>query len=178
MSCSCHCCKNEKNPVPVIELDGVSFAYNSGVNVIENASLRIMPGESGCIVGPNGGGKSTLLKILLGILHPDHGTVRIFGRPPVESRRRIGYMPQYHQLDAAFPVSVLEVALMGRVSKRTIFRYRKSDRQYAMDVLAEKTPLGRIADPREIAEAVFFLASEKASFITGQTLTADGGFIS
>ena len=137
MSCSCHCCKNEKNPVPVIELDGVSFAYNSGVKVIENATLRIMPGESGCIVGPNGGGKSTLLKILLGILHPAHGTVRIFGRPPVESRRRIGYMPQYHQLDAAFPVSVLEVALMGRVSKRTIFRYRKSDRQYAMDVLAE-----------------------------------------
>ena len=47
-----------------------------------------------------------------------------------------------------------------------------------MDELAEKTPLGRIADPREIAEAIFFLASEKASFITGQTLTADGGFIS
>ena len=48
----------------------------------------------------------------------------------------------------------------------------------AMEVLAEKTPLGRIADPREIAEAIFFLASDKASFITGQTLTADGGFIS
>ena len=47
-----------------------------------------------------------------------------------------------------------------------------------MEVLAEKTPLGRIADPREIAEAIFFLASDKASFITGQTLTADGGFIS
>ena len=48
----------------------------------------------------------------------------------------------------------------------------------AMDALSERTPLGRIADPREIAEAIFFLASEKASFITGQTLTADGGFIS
>ena len=48
----------------------------------------------------------------------------------------------------------------------------------AMEALAEKTPLGRIADPHEIAEAIFFLASEKASFITGQTLTADGGFIS
>ena len=48
----------------------------------------------------------------------------------------------------------------------------------AMEALSERTPLGRIADPREIAEAIFFLASEKASFITGQTLTADGGFIS
>ena len=136
MSCSCHCCKSE-NPVPVIELENVSFAYNHGNPVIEEASLRIMSGESGCIVGPNGGGKSTLLKILLGILHPDQGTVRIFGRTPVESRRRIGYMPQYHQLDAAFPVSVLEVALMGRVSNRTLFRHSKADRCYAMDVLAE-----------------------------------------
>ena len=137
MSCSCHCCKSDSAPVPVIELKDVSFAYSSAQTVIENASLQIMPGDSGCIVGPNGGGKSTLLKILLGILHPDKGTVKIFGRTPAESRRRIGYMPQYHQLDAAFPVSVLEVALMGRVSGKTFFRYKKSDRQYAMDVLAE-----------------------------------------
>lgn len=136
MSCSCHCCKSE-TPVPVIELENVSFAYNHGTPVIEDASLKVMPGESGCIVGPNGGGKSTLLKILLGILHPDQGTVRIFGRTPAESRRRIGYMPQYHQLDAAFPVSVLEVALMGRVSNGTFFRHNRKDRQYAMDVLAE-----------------------------------------
>ena len=137
MSCNCHCCEHEHNTVPVIELENVSFAYTSGQTVIENASLEIKPGESGCIVGPNGGGKSTLLKILLGLLTPDSGSVKIFGRTPVESRRRIGYMPQYHQLDAAFPVSVLEVALMGRVSSKSLFRYKKSDRQYAMDVLSE-----------------------------------------
>ena len=137
MSCQCHNCQANKSAVPVVELQNVSFAYRSGEPVIDNASLCIKAGESGCIVGPNGGGKSTLLKILLGILSPDCGKVRIFGHSPVEVRRRIGYMPQYHQLDAAFPVSVLEVALMGRVSPRTFFRHSRKDRDHAMAVLAE-----------------------------------------
>ena len=66
MSCSCHCCCPEHASIPVVELKDVNFAYQNGTPVIENANLQIMPGESGCIVGPNGGGKSTLLKILLG----------------------------------------------------------------------------------------------------------------
>ena len=131
------CCCANCSPTPVIELQNVDFAYDFGVSVIDNAALKIMPGESACIVGPNGGGKSTLLKLLLGLLSPDRGTVKIFGKNPAEVRRRIGYMPQYHQLDAAFPVSALEVALMGRISRKTFFRHRKSDRQLALDVLAE-----------------------------------------
>ena len=137
MSCQCHCCNETKSDIPVIELQNVSFAYRSGEPVIENASLCVNAGESGCIVGPNGGGKSTLLKILLGILTPDSGKVKIFGQAPSDVRRRVGYMPQYHQLDAAFPVSVLEVALMGRVSPRTFFRHSKHDRDHAMAVLDE-----------------------------------------
>lgn len=133
MGCSCSACA----AVPVIELQNVDFAYDSGELVIENAALKVMPGESGCIVGPNGGGKSTLLKLLLGLLTPDRGTVKIFGKSPVEVRRRIGYMPQYHQLDSAFPVSALEVALMGRVSRKTFFRHSRSDREFALEVLAE-----------------------------------------
>lgn len=133
MGCSCCSCAE----VPVVELENVDFSYSSGELVIDNANLKIMPGVSGCIVGPNGGGKSTLLKLLLGILVPERGKVRIFGKSPAESRRRIGYMPQYHQLDAAFPVSALEVTLMGRVSNRVFFRHSKADRNYALDVLAE-----------------------------------------
>ena len=131
----CFCCSCAE--VPVVELENVDFSYSSGELVIDNANLKIMPGVSGCIVGPNGGGKSTLLKLLLGILVPERGKVRIFGKSPAESRRRIGYMPQYHQLDAAFPVSALEVTLMGRVSNRVFFRHSKADRNYALDVLAE-----------------------------------------
>ena len=137
MSCSCHCCSPGHASVPVIDLKDVCFAYQNGTPVIENANLQIMPGESGCIVGPNGGGKSTLLKILLGLLPVDRGSVRIFGKSPVEARRRVGYMPQYHQLDAAFPVSVLEVVLMGRVSARTLFGFKKADKDFARSVLDE-----------------------------------------
>ena len=133
MSCNCGCCEVS----PVVELKQLSFAYQNKDNVIENADLKIMPGESGCIVGPNGGGKSTLLKLLLGLLSPDSGSVRIFGKSPIEARRRIGYMPQYHQLDPAFPVSVLEVVMMGRISPLSFFRHRKKDREIALSVLSE-----------------------------------------
>jgi zinc transport system ATP-binding protein len=122
---------------PVIEIKNLTFRYNAAEPVIENASLTVMPGQSGCIVGPNGGGKSTLLKLMLGLLTPDSGSIKIFGTDPVSARKRIGYMPQYHQLDAAFPASVLDVALMGRITPQTIFTYRKSDRTAALEALAE-----------------------------------------
>jgi len=122
---------------PIIEIKNVDFAYHSAEPVLEDVSLTLRAGESGCIVGPNGGGKSTLLKLMLGLLTPDRGTIRIFGKDPVSSRRSIGYMPQYHQLDAAFPASVMEVVLMGRITPRTLFGYRKSDRQAALSALEE-----------------------------------------
>ena len=92
--------------VPLIEIHDLAFGYDGGALALDNVSLTIPAGESACIIGPNGGGKSTLLKLLLGLLEPQSGTIRIFGLPPQEARRRIGYMPQYHQLDAAFPISV------------------------------------------------------------------------
>ena len=122
---------------PIIEIRDVNFAYRSGEPVLENVSLTVTRGQSGCIVGPNGGGKSTLLKLMLGLLVPDSGTVRIFGKDPVSARRSIGYMPQYHQLDAAFPASVMEVVLMGRITPRTIFGYCKKERLAALDALTE-----------------------------------------
>ena len=125
------------SPAPIIEMSGVSFRYQTDSPVIENATFSVLPGQSGCIVGPNGGGKSTLLKLMLGLLSPDEGSIRIFGTSPEAARARIGYMPQYHQLDAAFPASVLEVALMGRITPKTLFTYRKKDREAAMAALAE-----------------------------------------
>lgn len=122
---------------PIIEIKELNFSYRSTEPVLEQVSLTVRAGQSGCIVGPNGGGKSTLLKLMLGLLTPDSGTIRIFGKDPVSARRSIGYMPQYHQLDAAFPASVMDVVLMGRITPRTVFAYRKSDRTAALDALAE-----------------------------------------
>ena len=101
----------------IIEITDLNFGYDPGTLNLENVSFTVPRGCSGCIVGPNGGGKSTLLKLLLGLLTPTSGRIRIFGLSPVEARSKIGYMPQYHKLDAAFPVSVLEVALMGRMRR-------------------------------------------------------------
>ena len=105
------------NDSDVISVDHVSFSYGRGSVAISDASLSIRRGDFACIVGPNGGGKTTLLKLIVGLLEPDAGRVRLFGRPPRETRRRIGYMPQRARLDPQFPVRVRDVVLMGRLGK-------------------------------------------------------------
>lgn len=120
---------------PIIEIKNLSFSYTPGSPVLDSVSLTVNAGQSGCIVGPNGGGKSTLLKLMLGLLQPDCGSLKIFGVSPAKARAKIGYMPQYHQLDASFPASVLEVALMGRITPLTFFGYKKADKQAAMHAL-------------------------------------------
>ena len=99
----------------IIALDRVSFRYEATSPVLENVTFSVQRNQSGCIVGPNGGGKSTLLKLLLGLLPPTSGEIRLFGKAPRESRIKVGYMPQYHLLDGAFPVTVAEVVKMGRL---------------------------------------------------------------
>ena len=121
----------------IIEIKNLNFRYEAGPPILENVNLTLCAGQSGCIVGPNGGGKSTLLKLLLGLLVPESGSIRIFGADPITARSRIGYMPQYHQLDAAFPVTALEVVLMGRMRSTLVGRYRAADRAAARDALAE-----------------------------------------
>ena len=116
-------------PEPAILIKDLDFEYENSSPILEKVNLRVEKGQSGCIVGPNGGGKTTLLKLLLGLLTPTAGSIRIFGASPLEARSKIGYMPQYHQLDAAFPVTVFEVALMGRMHRKMWGRYSRSDRE-------------------------------------------------
>jgi zinc transport system ATP-binding protein len=99
---------------PVLSFENVSFAYGV-VPVLENASFSIAKGESVCIVGPNGGGKTTLVKLILGLLEPSAGDIRVFGGSPKTNRRRIGYMPQHLLYDPLFPVTARDIVLMGRL---------------------------------------------------------------
>ena len=113
---------------PAIEIADLCFSYN-GQSVLEDVNLRVPPGDFACVVGPNGGGKTTLLRLILGLLRPTNGMVRVFGARPAETASRIGYMPQHSQLDPQFPATVLDVALMGRLGHGSTFGpYSKRDR--------------------------------------------------
>ena len=81
-----------------IALDSVSFSYEDSV-ILDNVTLKILEGEFVGIFGPNGGGKTTLLKILMGFLQPDHGNVLLWNQPPTQGRSFIGYVPQISKMD-------------------------------------------------------------------------------
>ncbi|MFN2354382.1 MAG: metal ABC transporter ATP-binding protein [Desulfopila sp.] len=107
-------------------LEGVSFQYDTGV-VLDDVSLSIYPADAICVVGPNGGGKTTLVKLVLGLLKPDRGTIRIYGEKPESGKKRIGYVPQYAEYDRGFPISVKEVVCMGRLGNSLLGWYTKED---------------------------------------------------
>ena len=123
--------------MPVIELKQVSFSYD-GTPVLEDVNLTVEKYDFLSIVGPNGGGKTTLLKLILGLLKPVSGTVRVFGQNPVKARPRIGYMPQYSSLDPLFPVTVMDVVLMGRLGNgKLLGPYKGMDKKAAEKALQE-----------------------------------------
>lgn len=99
---------------PVIELSHVTFRFNRHP-VLDDISLDIHEGEFHAIIGPNGGGKTTLLKIMLGLLEPHAGSVRILGGSVLENRRYLGYVPQFRTFDFHYPISVREMVLSGRL---------------------------------------------------------------
>ena len=104
----------------IIEIKQVSFAYD-GVPVLSNINLNIHQGDYLGIIGPNGGGKTTLLRIILGLLKPTSGEVKLFGSACLCPREwsRLGYVPQKAiNFDPLFPATVYEVASMGRYGKK------------------------------------------------------------
>lgn len=100
----------------VLSIDHLFFNYD-GMLTLEDVNLEIFQGEFVGIFGPNGGGKTTLLKLIMGLLYPKQGKVRLFDSPPEEMRDLIGYVPQAMRFDRDFPISVLEVVLMGLLRK-------------------------------------------------------------
>jgi len=119
----------------LVSFQNVTFSYD-GAAVLEEVNFTIQERTFISIVGPNAGGKTTLLKLMLGLLKPSRGTIEVFGQPPEKARPRIGYMPQYVQFDPNFPVTVLDVVLMGRLGNGARFGpYGKADRAIAIDAL-------------------------------------------
>lgn len=115
---------------PYIELNNVSFSYDH-TPILENLTFTVRKGEYLGIIGPNGGGKTTLIKIILGLLHPTDGAVTLFGkdRHDFKEKYRIGYVPQrITQADKNFPATVFEVVRTGRIARLGFFeRFTKKD---------------------------------------------------
>ncbi len=119
----------------VIEVKDLSFEYENNP-ILARVNLNVKKGEFLAIFGPNGGGKTTFLKLLLGFLKPDSGEITIFGTSPRKARGRISYVPQVAQFDRQFPLSVLDLVLMGCLSKSTIWgTLPKNAKQKALEAL-------------------------------------------
>lgn len=120
----------------VIELEDVWVRYGNQI-ILEAVDLELKePNGLLGIIGPNGGGKTTFLKVLLGLLKPYRGNVKLFGKSPEKSRDLVGYVPQYRGFDFDFPISVWEVVLTGRMSHTGFLKkYGEEDKKAAEEAL-------------------------------------------
>ncbi len=121
---------------PIIEIEDVSFSYDR-IPVLKNIFLTVQPSEFIGLIGPNAGGKSTLVKLILGILEPASGNIRVFGKKPGDASSDIGYVPQYPTFARRdFPINVFETVIMGRLDNSTWFGpYSKQDKDITYDVM-------------------------------------------
>ena len=119
---------------PVIQLENVCFSYRTR-EVLHNVNFEVGEQDMMAIVGPNGGGKTTLLHLILGLLKPVRGRVLLLGEDPQKSRNRVGYVAQNMQFDNAFPITALEVTEMGCLHQRDEGQSARQGREKAMEAL-------------------------------------------
>ncbi len=156
---------------PAISIQDLSFRYDNR-DILADVALTIYPFDSICIVGPNGGGKTTLIKLMIGLLRPDRGTIRIYGNRPDEAKKRIGYVPQYAVYDKQFPISVKEVVCMGRLGNSLLGRYSKNDWDMTLQALAE-------VDLRDAADTSFSALSggQRQRVLIARALASGGDIL-
>jgi len=132
---------------PAVDLEAVSFAYRGGPRVLEDVSLTVERGSFLGIAGPNGGGKTTLLRLVLGLERPTAGSVRLFGASAgTRGIPRIGYVSQRAQLASATPVTVREVVEAGRLAVRGPLGPLRADDRAAVARAVERVGLADRAD--------------------------------
>ena len=124
--------------LPIFDVSSLSLKINSQT-ILDSISLKIFAGEYDAIIGPNGGGKTTLIRLLLGLEKPTNGTIKIFGQElsKFQDWHKIGYVPQRaSHVDISFPATVLDVVKMGRTAKRGFFsRFSQEDAACVEDAM-------------------------------------------
>ena len=121
----------------IVEIKNVCFAYN-GQTVLEGVSLDIRQGDFIAMIGPNGGGKTTLLKLILGLLKPAKGSIRVLGDTTEKASHHIGYVPQDVHINRSFPITAMDIVLMGKLEpERRWTKNSAQDRQEALNALKQ-----------------------------------------
>lgn len=136
----------------IIKLENISVYYGENI-ALNNINLSVNDGDFLGIIGPNGGGKTTLLKVMLGLIKPNHGSVTVLGKEPKYTRKYIGYIPQNNSFDMDFPISVIDTVLLGRYRHSGLFKkYSSKDIEAAykslekVGLLAFKDkPIGKLS---------------------------------
>ncbi len=128
----------------MIECRDVSFSYDD-YGVLEDVSFTLEEKEFVGIIGPNGGGKTTLLKLLLGIIEPQKGSLTIRGKAPRDMRQLLSYVPQYSHMDRDFPVSVFDVVAMGLLHRRSLWPWISSTDRVKVLAVLEQLRIGHIS---------------------------------
>ena len=133
---------------PIVSVNHLDFAYGQQL-VLKHVELAVGRGSTLGVIGPNGGGKTTLIKLLLGLLRPTRGSIAIDGLSPRDAVRRgdvIGYLPQNPRVPANFPVTVRQLARLGLVGKTGLLRRAPREDLRFVEGLLERVGIGEIAD--------------------------------
>lgn len=121
---------------PIITLANVAFSYTDRP-FLKDINLNVFEKDFLGIVGPNGGGKTTLLKLILGVVIPSSGSIKVFNTSSQKGRLHIGYLSQYEDVDFDFPITVWEIVLMSRLKDKLFHYYSSSDKEAAKDALKQ-----------------------------------------
>lgn len=119
-----------------IKIENLSFSYDRQI-ILQNINFSYNIKDFLVIIGPNGGGKTTLLKLMLGLLKPTTGLIKIFDKSPTKITKDIGYVPQTFLVNQNFPMCALDVVLMGIIDKKTFGFYTKEQKKLAMNALSK-----------------------------------------
>lgn len=118
----------------VIEVTNLNFSYD-GEPVLRDVNFALRRGDFAAVIGPNGGGKTTLMRLILGLLKPDSGKITLFGQSIDQGIMNVGYVPQIININRDFPINVQDVVLMGKVSRSWRRSYSKEDKARARECL-------------------------------------------
>lgn len=158
---------------PILQVKNLTVVLGN-TPVLEGVSFDIYEDDFFAIIGPNGGGKTVLMKTILGLISPTKGEIIIRGKNIKESREVIGYVPQVLHFDVSFPILALEVAMMGRLNQSGLFsRYTKEDREKAKEALSQ------VGLSEEVFEKPFVKLSggQKQRVLIARALASDPEFI-